>query len=175
MADDTDTDDIGTPIEERIGRVLRERGETLATAESCTGGLIGSLITDVPGASDYYDRTFVTYSYEAKMDSLGVSREALDDHGAVSEPVAREMASGIRDRARTDWGVATTGIAGPDGGTDAKPVGTVFIGVAHRGEWGAGDTWTAVERYELSGTRTEIKGKIARQALYDLLEAVENA
>lgn len=172
MLDDTDPE---APIEKRIGAVLRKRGETLATAESCTGGLVGSLITDVPGSSDYYDRTFVTYSYEAKMDSLGVSREALDAEGAVSERVARGMAAGIRDRARTDWGVATTGIAGPDGGTDAKPVGTVFVGVAHRGEWGTGETWTTVERYTFDGTRTEIKEKIARQALYDLLAAVENA
>lgn len=168
-------DDNGPPIEERIGDALRKRGETLATAESCTGGLIGSLITDVPGSSDYYDRTLVTYSYESKMDALGVSREALDSEGAVSETVARQMAAGVRDRARTDWGIATTGIAGPDGGSEGKPVGTVFIGVAHRGEWGTDDTWTEVQRYQFDGTRTEIKEKIARQALHDLLTAVENA
>ncbi|WP_327051860.1 CinA family protein [Halomicrococcus gelatinilyticus] len=161
------------PVERRVGDALRDADATVATAESCTGGLIGSLLTDVPGSSDYFDRSVVTYSYAAKMEHVGVTRETLDEHGAVSEPVARQMARGVRDVAGTTWGVATTGIAGPTGGTEAKPVGTVFVGVAHAGEWGSGDSWAAVERYEFDGSRTEIKERIARRALADLLDALE--
>lgn len=168
MADHADD----SPVEERIGDALGAAGETIATTESCTGGLVGSLITDVPGSSDYFDRTYVTYTYDAKLDT-GVSREALDAHGAVSEPVAREMARAVRDAADTTWGVSTTGIAGPSGGSEAKPVGTVYIGVAHAGEWGADDTYTTVERYEFDGDRTEIKERIARRALADALTAME--
>ncbi len=157
------------PIERRLGDALRDVGATIATAESCTGGLIGSLLTDVPGSSDYFDRGFVTYSYDAKMEHLGVTRETLDERGAVSDPVARQMARGVRDVAGTTWGVATTGIAGPTGGTDEKPVGTVFVGVAHAGEWESGESYATVERYEFDGTRAEIKAKIARQALSDVL------
>lgn len=160
------------PIEERLGDALREAGDTIATAESCTGGLIGSLLTDIPGSSDYFDRSSVTYTYDAKLDS-GVSREALDAHGAVSEPVAREMARAVRDAAGTTWGVSTTGIAGPTGGSDEKPVGTVYVGVAHAGTWGDDDTYTTVERYGFDGDRTAIKEQIARQALDDVLAAVE--
>ena len=158
-----------SPIERRLGDALRNSGATIATAESCTGGLIGSLLTDVSGSSDYFDRGFVTYSYEAKMEHLGVSRESLDEHGAVSEPVARQMARGVRDVAGTTWGVATTGIAGPTGGTEDKPVGTVFVGVAYAGEWASSDSYATVERHEFDGTRREIKEQIARQALADVL------
>ena len=161
------------PVEQRVGDALRDADATVATAESCTGGLIGSLLTDVPGSSDYFDRSVVTYSYAAKMEHVGVARETLDEHGAVSEPVACQMARGVRDVAGTTWGVATTGIAGPTGGTEEKPVGTVFVGVAHAGEWGSGDSWAAVERYEFDGSRTEIKEQIARRALADLLDEVE--
>ncbi len=157
------------PIEKRVGDSLRESDATVATAESCTGGLIGSLLTDVPGSSDYFDRSLVTYSYDAKLQHVGVTREALDEHGAVSEPVARQMARGVRDVAGTTWGVATTGIAGPTGGTDEKPVGTVFIGVAYAGEWGSEESYSAVSRYEFDGSRQVIKEKIAEQALSDLL------
>jgi len=161
------------PIEERIGDALRDADATVAVAESCTGGLVGSLLTDVPGASDYLDRSMVTYSYDAKLTALAVPREFLDREGAVSAPVARAMARGVRDAAGTDWGVATTGIAGPGGGDDDKPVGTVFVAVAHGGVWGTGDSDATVERYEFDGTRAEIKERIARRALSDLLAAVE--
>lgn len=159
------------PIEERVGDRLRERGESLATTESCTGGLIGSLVTDVPGSSEYFDRTLVTYTYDAKLDT-GVTREALDEHGAVSAPVARQMAQAVRDQADTTWGLSTTGVAGPTGGTDAKPVGTVYIGLAHRGEWGAAETWTDVSRYEFDGDRLAVKEQIARKALETLHETL---
>ncbi|MFC7097538.1 CinA family protein [Halobaculum marinum] len=161
------------PIEARVGDALRAAGETVATAESCTGGLIGSLLTDVAGSSDYFDRSVVTYSYDAKLEELAVPREHLDAEGAVSEPVARAMARGVRDTAGVDWGVATTGIAGPDGGTAEKPVGTVYIGVAYAGDWGSGESDATVVRYEFDGSRTEIKAQIARRALRDLHEAVE--
>jgi len=156
--------DTDVPVEVRIGERLREAEQTLASAESCTGGLVGSLLTDVPGASDYFDRTYVTYSYDAKLD-LGVSRESLDEYGAVSEPVVMEMARGIRDRAKTTWGVATTGIAGPTGGTDDKPVGTVFIAVAYAGPWGSQESYTTADRMDFDGDRVEIKEQIARRAL----------
>lgn len=162
------------PVEERVGEALRETDATVAVAESCTGGLIGSLLTDVPGSSDYLDRSLVTYSYDAKRDVLAVDREALDDHGAVSEPVARQMAKAARDTADATWGLATTGVAGPGGGTAETPVGTVFVGVAHAGEWGTGDSWTAVERYEFDGDRLAVKEQIARRALADLLAAVDD-
>jgi nicotinamide-nucleotide amidase len=162
------------PVEERIGDALREVDATLAVAESCTGGLVGSLLTDVAGSSDYFDRSLVTYSYDAKLQQLGVAREALDKHGAVSEPVARQMARGVRDAAGTTWSVATTGIAGPTGGTDEKPVGTVFVGVAYAGEWGTQESYATVSRYEFDGDRRAIKEQIARQALRDVLGEVES-
>jgi nicotinamide-nucleotide amidase len=163
------------PIAETVGDLLRDREESLAVAESCTGGLVGSLLTDVPGSSDYFDRSLVTYSYDAKRQLLAVSRESLDDHGAVSDPVAREMAQSVRDTADATWGVSTTGVAGPTGGTPEKPVGTVFVGVAHAAPWESGDSWVSVDRFEFDGTRTEIKRKIARQALESLQDAIEDA
>ncbi|WP_181684826.1 CinA family protein [Halorhabdus salina] len=166
------TEDI-PPIAERVGDALRDREATVAVAESCTGGLIGSLLTDVPGSSDYFDRSLVTYSYDAKREELAVSRESLDEAGAVSDPVARQMAQGVRDRAGTTWGVSTTGIAGPSGGSDEKPVGTVFVGIAYAAPWGSGNSSTRVRRYEFDGSRTAIKRQIAEQAFEDLEAAVE--
>jgi nicotinamide-nucleotide amidase len=162
------------PVEDRIADVLRDADATVATAESCTGGLIGSLLTDVAGSSDYFDRALVTYSYDAKLEQLGVTRETLDEHGAVSEPVARAMARGVRDRAGTTWGLSTTGIAGPSGGSPEKPVGTVYVGVAYAGAWGTGESFTTVAHYEFDGDRLAVKEQIARQALRNLLAAVES-
>lgn len=158
---------------EHVGDALRRRGERVAVAESATGGLVGSLLTDVPGASGYFDRSVVTYSNDAKQDLLAVSREALDGPGAVSEPVARQMARGVRDTAGTTWGVSTTGIAGPGGGTDEKPVGTVFVGVAYAGPWDTDSSTAWVERYQFDGDRHECKRQFARQALDDLSGAIE--
>lgn len=160
-------------LEARLGDSLRAAGATLAVAESCTGGLIASRLTDVAGSSDYFQRGFVTYANQAKQAALGVSREALDAHGAVSEAVAREMAAGARDVAATDWAIATTGIAGPSGGTEAKPVGTAFIGVAYAAPWGSGDSWVSVDRHRFDGGRLAVKTQIAEVAVSTLLDHLE--
>ncbi|MFB6148860.1 MAG: CinA family protein [Halobacteriales archaeon] len=161
------------PIEERVGDRLREAEMTVATAEACTGGLITALLTDVPGSSAYVDRGFVTYAYDSLREVLGVTREQLDEHGAVSVPVTRAMARSARDRADTTWGLATTGIAGPDGGTPDKPVGTVFVGLAYAAPWGTEASYARVERYEFEGSRLAVKERAARAALEWLFEAVE--
>jgi nicotinamide-nucleotide amidase len=156
-----------------LGDLLTDRDESLAVAESLTGGLVGSRVTDVPGASAYFDRGFVTYAYDAKRELLGVSRESLDAHGAVSEPVVREMAAGARDRADADWAVATTGIAGPTGGTDEKPVGLVYFGVAHAAPWGTGESFVRTERAVLDGDRDAVKRGAAERALDALVRTIE--
>jgi nicotinamide-nucleotide amidase len=112
------------------GRLLRERGATVAVAESCTGGLIAEKLTDVPGASDYFLGGVVAYANAAKQNLLGVPEALIAEHGAVSEPVARAMAEGVRARFDADIGVATTGISGPDGGSAEKPVGLVHLALA---------------------------------------------
>jgi nicotinamide-nucleotide amidase len=117
-------------LEEVVLGQLRDRGQTLASAESCTGGLLAARITDVPGASDVFLGGVVSYSNEVKERQLGVPVELLIEHGAVSEPVARAMAMGVRDRFDADWGIGITGIAGPGGGSDEKPVGLVHFAVA---------------------------------------------
>lgn len=120
----------GRALEEVVGQLLRERGWRIALAESCTGGLATSRLTDVPGSSDYVDRSVVVYSNESKTALLGVPAELIATHGAVSEPVAEVMASAIREQSNANVGVGITGIAGPGGGSEAKPVGTVCIAVA---------------------------------------------
>jgi nicotinamide-nucleotide amidase len=159
-----------TALAERLGEELRDREETIAVAESCTGGLVGGAITAVPGSSDYFDRGFVTYAYGAKQAELGVSRESLDEHGAVSAPVAREMARGARDVAGTTWGVATTGVAGPTGGTPEKPVGTVYVGVAYAAPWGTKGSYTTADRHEFEGDRTTVRERTVDRALRTVLE-----
>lgn len=119
-----------SPMEAVVGSLLLKNDATLAVAESCTGGLISHLLTNVPGSSKYFLFSGITYSNEAKMKVLGVSPEVLEHYGAVHEKTAQEMAEGVRRIADSDYGLATSGIAGPDGGTDDKPVGTVCIGLA---------------------------------------------
>lgn len=120
-------------LEEVVGHMLRERSLTVAVAESCTGGYVAHALTNVPGSSEYVAGGVVAYSNRAKMDMLGVSPDALREHGAVSEKVAAQMAEGARRRLGADLGLSTTGVAGPDGGTAEKPVGTVWIGYADAG------------------------------------------
>lgn len=117
-------------IEEEVGDALRKRGLTLATAESCTGGLVGHRITNVSGSSDYYKGGVIAYANEVKEKHLHVALEILEEKGAVSAECAREMASGVRTLLSSDIGISTTGIAGPTGGTPEKPVGLVYIALA---------------------------------------------
>ncbi len=120
----------GAAMEEVIGTLLREAKATLASAESCTGGMVGEMVTRVPGSSEYFDRGFITYSNRAKIELLGVPEAALAEHGAVSEPTARAMAEGAKARSNTTYALSITGVAGPGGGTPEKPVGLVFIALA---------------------------------------------
>lgn len=151
----------GRGLEEVVGDLLRAGALRIATAESCTGGLLASRLTDVPGSSDYVDRGVVCYSNRAKTELLGVPEALISEHGAVSEPVALAMAASVRERAGVEIGVAITGVAGPGGGTDAKPVGTVFVAVA-RGEE------ARVSRHQFIGPRALIKFH-ASQAALDLV------
>ncbi|RQG90387.1 CinA family protein [Natrarchaeobius halalkaliphilus] len=167
-------DDIDRGLPMAVADALRATDETLAVAESCTGGLIGAAITAVPGASEYFEAGLTTYAYGAKRRLLGVSREALDEHGAVSAPVAREMARGVRDVTDVSWGVSTTGVAGPTGGTDETPVGTVYIGIAYAGPWDSESSFATTARYEFDGDRAAVRAKTADRALEDLLESIED-
>jgi nicotinamide-nucleotide amidase len=160
-------------IRDEVEETFGDGDEYIAVSESATGGLVGSFVTDIPGASDFFDRSVVTYTYESKMEELGVSRESLDEDGAVSPSVARQMAQGVRDKAGTKWGVSTTGIAGPTGGTEDNPVGTVYVGVAYAGDWGSKESYAEAERYVFDGDRHELKSKFAEAALRKLTEAAQ--
>lgn len=150
---------------QRLADLLTERGITVATAESCTGGLIGDTLTSVPGSSAYYEGGVISYSNAMKQRFLNVAEETLEQHGAVSDQTAREMAKGIRDAAAVDIGIATTGVAGPGGGTPAKPVGLVYIALAD-------SDGVTVARHVFDGTRRENKEATCRTALQMLLDRV---
>lgn len=143
---------------EEVGRQLIEENLTIACAESCTGGLLTSVLTDVPGSSSYVTGSVVSYANDVKSRIVGVSEESLAAYGAVSAQVAREMAEGIRRFMRTDIGVGITGIAGPGGGTADKPVGLVYIAAAMQGR-------TLVTENYFSGTRAENKYAAVKKAL----------
>ncbi len=117
-------------LEQIVGKLLRDKKKTISTAESCTGGYISHLITKVPGSSEYYMGSVISYSYDIKEKELGVSKSVLESQGAVSQPVVEQMAKAIREKYKTDYSISASGIAGPSGGTDEKPVGTVWIAVA---------------------------------------------
>jgi PncC family amidohydrolase len=151
-------------VAEEVSR-LAALGRTFAVAESCSGGLIAHRITDVPGASACFVGGIVAYSNDAKEALLGVSPEVLAECGAVSDPVARQMAEGVRDRMRADYGIGVTGIAGPDGGTEKKPVGLVYIAVADGSE-------TVVTRNLFDGQRQQVKSQAADRALEMLGERI---
>jgi nicotinamide-nucleotide amidase len=152
-----------------LGDALRARGEKLVAAESCTGGLIAAACTSVAGSSDWFERGFVTYSNEAKNECLGVPASTLQRHGAVSEPVARAMAEGALKVSHAQWAVAVTGIAGPGGAVPGKPVGTVWLAIAHAGEV------LLVERLQLDGDRTAVREQTVQRALQQLRAALETA
>ena len=155
----SDNDEV---LEEVVVRLLKRRNQTLATAESCTGGLIANRITNVSGASEVFLAGYVTYANAAKSDLLSVDPKLIDKHGAVSEAVARAMAEGARARAASKYGLATTGIAGPTGGSDEKPVGTVYISLV------AGDSETVARKFAFPADRETFK-QLAAQAALDLL------
>jgi nicotinamide-nucleotide amidase len=148
----------GRGLETVVGQMLRERHLKISLAESCTGGLLASRLTDVPGSSEYVDRAVVCYSNEAKTELLGVPMELIHEHGAVSEPVARAMAEGVRERSRTNVGIGVTGIAGPGGGSEHKPVGTVSIAVVS-------DEATNVRTFQFLGGRDMVKFQASQTAM----------
>ena len=146
-------------LAEQLGRLLKANGKTIATAESCTGGWIAQVITEVPGSSTWFDRGFVTYSNAAKVQMLDVSPQTLEDYGAVSTETAAEMAAGVLAHSDADVAVAVTGIAGPDGGTPEKPVGTVFIAWAHK------NGVSKVVRKQWTGNRRQIREQTVKSAI----------
>ena len=147
--------------EKAIGVLLREKRWTLSIAESCTGGLVSDLITNVAGSSDYFEGGIISYSNLAKTEHLGVPPDSIRKHGAVSSVVAISMAEGVRKAFHTSFGVSITGIAGPGGGSRKKPVGLVFIAVSDGKK-------TFVKKETLKGTRREIKKESARRSLKSL-------
>ena len=164
MADDPLADLIGLAVQ--LGARCSARGVTVATVESCTGGLIGHLITEVPGSSAYYVGGFVTYSDAQKRAAVGVGEDVLAAHGAVSAQVAMAMAVGGRERTGADLAVSVTGIAGPDGGTAQKPVGLTYVAVAD------GDGAT-VRRFTWTGDRSDNKRRSAAAGIELLLERID--
>jgi nicotinamide-nucleotide amidase len=152
-------------LEKAIGKLLREKGCTLSIAESCTGGLVSDRITNVSGSSDYFEGGMVTYSNKSKAKHLGISLDYIKRYGAVSPQVARRMAQGVRKAFSTTFGLSTTGVAGPTGGTKRAPVGRIFIGFANGRR-----TW--VRREDLRGSRKEIKKKAAEKALQFFYETL---
>ncbi len=145
-------------LDEVVAELFRDRRLTLSLAESCTGGLIAKRITDMPGSSAYFCEGVVTYSNEAKMRLLGVSAELLNDFGAVSSECAAAMATGVRTASGSDLGLSVTGIAGPDGGSADKPVGTVFISLAV-------PDGCQIKRFRFEGNRDEVRTRTATAAL----------
>ena len=157
------------PLEVVVGELLKAAGQTVATAESCTGGSIAARLTSIPGSSAYLIGGVVAYSNTVKEQQLGVRKADLLVHGAVSEPVVRQMAEGVRKRLKTDWALATSGVAGPDGGSEAKPVGTVWIALA-----GPNGTWSKKFSMGLNRSRTVEKSVLtALDALRRALDGGE--
>ena len=157
------------PLAVRLGALLHARGLRLATAESCTGGWIAKVVTDIAGSSAWFDRGFVTYSNAAKADLLGVATHTLQTHGAVSELVVLEMAVGALARSQAQVAVAVSGIAGPDGGSEDKPVGTVWFAWAVPGA----PPWARCLQF--AGNRGEVRHQAVRVAIEGLLERFAGA
>ena len=154
---------MSNSLESQVGQLLQERGLKLVLAESCTGGLLGSRITDVPGSSEYFLGGIVAYAYEAKVELLGVSWDTLNTKGAVSRETVLEMARGMRNLIKAHIAVSVSGIAGPGGGTHEKPVGTTWIGlVSEDGEW--------AKIFQFSGDRERNKVSAVDAALNLLLD-----
>lgn len=154
-------------VAETLVKKLILKKYTVATAESCTGGMISSTIVNVPGASEVINESYVTYSNEAKERIIGVKKETLDKFGAVSEETAMEMVSGVAKISRADCAISVTGIAGPGGGTEEKPVGTVYAGFYLRGT-------VKVKRYNFDGNRYEVRCRTTKGVMEDMLRLLEN-
>ena len=154
-------------LAEAVGQRLLARQALLATAESCTGGWIAQVVTSVPGSSAWFDRGFVTYSNQAKQEMLGVAPETLAAHGAVSAQVAAEMAAGALSHSQAWVTLAVTGVAGPGGGSEDKPVGTVYLAWARR------DQAPLIQRRQFAGDREEIRRQTVRVALERLIELLD--
>lgn len=154
--------------EERIVEILQKEKMTVATAESCTGGLVAATLVDVAGVSEVFHQGYITYANEAKVSLIGVNRETLQQFGAVSPQTAWEMAAGAARVAGADCSLVTTGIAGPGGGTPEKPVGLVYIGCAVKGQ-------VTVQKYQFQGNRTQVRTQAARAALELLLASLQAA
>lgn len=151
-------------LAQQLGKIFSDLEVSLAAAESCTGGWIAQAITGVPGCSGWFERGFVTYSNLAKEEMLGVRRETIERFGAVSEETVREMASGALDHSNAHVSVAVTGIAGPDGGSADKPVGTVWIG------WARKDAYVDASCYQFDGDRQAVRLATVKAALEGLVE-----
>lgn len=147
----------------KVSDELKKHHLSVATAESCTGGLLAHTLTNISGSSEYFDRGIVSYSNQAKIELLGVPEQTLKQHGAVSKQTAKAMAIGIRERSNVDIGISTTGIAGPTGGTKEKPVGLVYIGIASLKN-------VKVKKFIFSGDRMRNKESTCNAALEMLLE-----
>lgn len=152
---------------EQLATLLPSRGQRLVTAESCTGGMIAAACTDRAGSSRWFERGFVTYSNAAKQETLGVDAAALETHGAVSQPVVEFMLAGALAHSPADWAIAISGVAGPDGGSADKPVGTVFIG------WQRREGAPEVVRYAFDGDRAQVRRESVLAALVGLRERVD--
>ena len=161
-----ETDDV--PLEVHIGEMLKQRGQTIATAESCTGGKLAALLNKHAGSSAFYKGSVVAYANEVKVNVLGVSPETLKTHGAVSEETVLQMAEGIRRLLGTDYAIATSGIAGPDGGSAEKPVGTVWIG------W-ATPAGSSAECFRLGKLREQVTDRACMKALIGMCKRMEKA
>ena len=155
-------------LAERIGQALKRQGSMLVTAESCTGGWVSEAITMVPGSSDWFERGFVTYTYISKREMLGVSSDTLGQHGAVSEPTAREMVTGAIAHSHAQVAVAVSGTAGPSGGTPDKPVGTVCFA------WGVKDGALKSETRHFAGDREAVRRQSVEHALGGILRLLES-
>lgn len=156
------------PLEVVAGKLLRQQGLRLAVAESCTGGLVGHLITNVPGSSTYYMGSVTAYAYEAKVRLLGVRWETLEKYGAVSKETVLEMACGVRRALAADIGTAVSGIAGPGGGTPDKPVGLAWVGLSAAG---VDEAW----RFNWEGDRLYVKEQSAHAVLQRLVDYLSNS
>ncbi len=152
-------------IEEQVFELLKQHRITLSTAESATGGMIASMLVNVPGISEFFQEGYVTYSNDAKVKMIGVDRALIDTYGVVSREVAENMAFSAARTAETDAALSVTGVAGPDGGTDDCPVGTVYIGCFFKGK-------TVVEHHIFAGNRLEVRRAAAERALQLLIEQI---